>query len=211
MRRAFLLLIGFLSLSTVRATDEQTTLTLTLGILTDINSNPVADGSLLQIIASPDGTFSTPTTDSFLGFGSNNILLWSGGFSSVNTGIAGSTQQDVTINLTQNPVTNYAFVVRWYPSLTTSDTTPGATLYGEFGHPTDASWVIGANGASTPYSFLTQSADSSSPYPDSFGQASNTVSAVPEPSSYAILIGLFSLGMMLLHIWRRSRSASESA
>jgi hypothetical protein len=204
MRRICFLILGLLSLNTAWAS-SQVVLNLNFGILTDINSNPVSDNSLIQIIASPDSAFSGPSTTSFLGSNSNDILVWSGSFSSLSTGVQGSMQLEVTIDLAQYPVSSDAFVIRWFPSLTTSSTTPGTTTYGEFGYPTDTSWVIGAADTSTPYSFLTSSANG--PYPDSFGKA-DRITAVPEPSNYAIIVAIFSLGLLIKHGWQLAKSAA---
>jgi hypothetical protein len=183
----------------------------TVGILSDSLGNPLPDNALVQIIASPDTSFSQPTTTSFLDSGSNDILLGSISFDSSTSGVNGAAIISLSgIDLATYPVANDYLIIRWFPSLTTSSPTPGTTTYGEFGYANDVTWVAGNAGSSNSYFFKTTSYESG-PYSDSLGEASNTVSAVPEPSSYATVIGLFSLGLMLLQMRRRSRAGAKSA
>lgn len=197
-----LLLVGSvlgIAISQVRAASA--TLNFTLGILSDSTGTAIPDGSLLQVIAAPtSSTFANPTTTSFLGGSSDEYLLFSGSFNSSSIGISGATQQPVTIDLNTTPVGNYAILVRWYPSLTTSNSAPGSTTYGQFGYPEDSTWFIPSGGGTVGYSFLTTSAGGS--YPDSMGQASNTITPVPEPSSYALIIGFCTVLIAMRH--RRS-------
>lgn len=107
-------------------------------------------------------------------------------------------------DITTYPIANDFLIIRWYPSLTTADTTPGATTYGQYGYANDVTWVAGGDGTTTSYSFLTQSSGGGTSA-NSLGYASNTITAVPEPSSYAALVALFSLGLLIKH-WGRKDS-----
>lgn len=205
---SFLFLFGALVSITHASTIS---MDFTVGILSDSLGNPLPDNALIQIIASPDTTFSQPTTTSFLDSGSNDILLGNLSFDSSTSGVTGAAIISLSdIDLSIYPVASDYLIIRWFPSLTTSSTTPGTTTYGEFGYANDVTWVAGTAGSSNSYFFKTTSYESG-PNPDSLGQASNTVSPVPEPSSYATVIGLFSLGMMLLQIRRRARADAKSA
>jgi len=204
MRNRFLLpiLVGAMAVFSAKA--DTITMNLLVGVLANSSGTPLLDGSLLQVIASPDATFSTPTTDSFLGGNSNDILLKSISFDSSTTGVSGAMQLALTIDLADYPSQQIAgdyFVIRWFPSLTTSNLTPGSTSYGQFGYPdgTNPTWIIGSASSITSYTFRTTSAGGT--FADSTGYATN-ITAVPEPSSYAIIIALFSLGLLIKHSWR---------
>jgi hypothetical protein len=210
MNKSFLsaILLSFIA-GSVHA--DEITMSFTAGVLSNSLGTPISDGSLLQIIASPDTTFSAPTTTDFLGVSSNDILLWSGSMDSSTSGVSGVIiTPALHFDLATYPVSGDYLIIRWFPSLTTADTAPGATTYGEYGYNNDNTWIAGGASSTLSYSFLTQSSGAGSS-PDSLGYASNTVSPVPEPSSYATVIGLFSLGMMLLQIRRRARAAAKSA
>lgn len=185
-----------------------------LGVLSDSLGTPIPNGSLIQIIAAPTtSTFANPTTTDFLGGSSDEYVVYSGSFDSTTTGTPGAEIFGTDINLATFPVAGDALIVRWYPSLTTSNTTPGLTTYGQFGYPNNPSsldssntWVTPSGGGSVSFSFLTTSAGG--PYADSMGKASNTVSAVPEPSSYMVIIGICSALIGLR--FRRSAARAEA-
>lgn len=171
-------------------------------------------GALIQIIASPDITFTSPSASDFLG-GGNDILLWSGGFNNV-SGFPGA-MQIPTFTVDATSVSNYYLAIRWFPTLTTSATAPGAnTSYGQYAYGSDSAststtisgnpwqpWQITSSSGSLAPNFLTLSAGG--PSDNSLGYASNTITAVPEPSSYAALVALFSLGLLIKH-WGRKDS-----
>jgi hypothetical protein len=206
MKKPFLLLF-LLGATFLTAKADTLTMNLRVGVLSDSIGTAITNGSLLQIIASPDTTFSAPTSDSFLGSNSNDFLLKSISFDSSSTGVDGAMQIAITVDLAdyQTSITGDYFVIRWFPSLDVDTVTPGTTSFGEFGYPTDISWIIGSAGSSTPYSFRTTSVGG--PYPDSDGNAVH-ITAVPEPSSYAAIIAFFSLGLLIKHGWRRAKSAA---
>lgn len=187
-----------------------------LGILATSAGTPVLDNSLVQIIAAPTtSTFANPTATDFLGGSSDEYIVYSGAFdSSTSGGTPGAELFGVNIDLTTYPIAGDALIVRWYPSLTTSSSAPGLTTYGQFGYPNNPSsvdpsntWIAPSGGGSVAFSFLTTSAGG--PYPDSMGNASNTVSAVPEPSNYAVIIGICA-GLMALRYGRRAERTRAS-
>lgn len=184
-------------------------LDFTVGVLANSDGSLVlSDGALLQIIASPDTTFATPTTASFLGDNSNDVLLWQGSFDSNTSGTAGVMILSLpSIDLSTTPVAGDYLAVRWFPSLSgsTIPSSPGSTSYGQFDYSNDNTWIVVSSGYFN-YHFLTQSSGFGSS-PDSLGYASN-ITAVPEPSSYAAIVALFSLGLLIKHGWRRTKSAA---
>lgn len=179
-----------------------------VGVLADSTGTPIADGSLFQIIASPDTTFSAPTSTSFLGNGSNDVLVWSGGFDSSTVG-AGAGIADMAVNnidLSTYPIAGDYLTIRWFPTLTSSSLQPGdSTSYGQYGYLNDNSWIAGNAGSSTTYTFLTQSSGFGSAT-NSLGYASNTVTPVPEPSSSAIVIALCALAVTIHHRRRAAQA-----
>jgi len=172
-----------------------------VGVLADSSGTPITDGSLFQIIASPDTTFSAPTPTSFLGNSSNDVLVWSGGFDSSTVG-AGPGIADMAVNnidLSTYPIAGDYLTIRWFPTLTSSSLQPGAsTSYGQYGYLNDNSWIAGNAGSSITYTFLTQSTGIGSAT-NSIGYANNTVTPVPEPSSSAIVIALCALAVTIHH------------
>lgn len=173
----------------------QTTFNFAFGILANADGSPAPEGALIQIIAAPTvEDFGLPSPTSFLN-GTNETLLWSGGLdSSTNGDIPGSMFTAVTATVPQG----YALMLQWFPTLTISSLTPD---YGTpFGQYTDVSWVAPASGSTVTISFLTNSILPG--IPDAVGYA-NQLTAVPEPSTYALLAGMAMLGF----VWLRRRSA----
>jgi hypothetical protein len=197
-----------LTIAVVSSLRASISLDVSSGILTNSDGSVVVtDGKLFQIIASPDAVFSAPTTTSFLGNGSNDIVLWSGALnSSTNDNTPGSMVVSLSnIDLSTYPVANDYIIIRWFPSLDANASTPGTTTYGEygFGYTGGSSWKLGASGSYS-LSLVTTSAGGSSA--NSLGYASK-ITAVPEPSSYAVLVGLFSLGLFVWHGRRKTSVA----
>jgi len=195
--------------------DNSITFNFTAGILQNSDGTAVMpNGSLIQVIASPDTTFNAPTSTDFLG-GSNDVLLWSGAFSTSGTGTPGAMQiPTFSVDLSTSSVANYYLAIRWFPSLPSNASAPGSnTLYGEYGYGTDAFsldtsgenvWRIPSTSATIAPTFLTQSAGGNSD--NTLGYADN-ITAVPEPSSYAVIVALFSLGLLIKHSWRSKIAA----
>lgn len=205
--KSILALLSFLALSAV-ASAQTVTIVFYIGILSNGAGTPVADNSLVQLIASPDSTFAAPTTTAFTG--GNDVLFYTGGVdSSTVANTAGGTQISITgLDLAIYPIAGYKVALRWYPTLTVASSTPGAgTAYGQFDYNSDPSWVVpAANGSDTLYMLTTTAGGS---LPDTTGRATQTTpAAIPEPSTYAALAGLAALGAA---IWRKRRAAKMNA
>ena len=174
-------------------------LDFTVGILTgSTGTTPVANGALLQVIASADNVFATPTAGAFVG--GNDTILWSGGFDSGTTGVTGAMQ----VFLAELPAATYAgqyLVVRWYPTLTLGSSLTEGISFGQYGYPNDSAWVAPGGGGTSGYGLLTSSSGFGT-VPDLSGAATFTT-AIPEPTTIAVWTGLFALG---LAGWRRRRA-----
>jgi len=189
----------------------QATLNFYFGVLTDNNGTAIPDGSIVQILASYNGpAIGAATPIDFLGGDTGAVVLWQGGLDSSTSGLAGAASLTLQENLyaeAGNLTTGSTLYLRWYPSLAGTVTSPGVTLYGQYGYATtsgtalDSSWVVGGVGSATDYFFLTTSAGGS--LADSAG-AAVTSTAVPEPATTAALLG----GVGLIFGWfiRRKRS-----
>lgn len=206
MKKA-LLAIALAGLAVAQLRADTIHIDFALGVLATSNGTPVSDGSLVQIIAVPiSSTFANPTTTDFLGGSSDEYLVYSGAFdsSTVIPPQPGIETLGLDIDLGTTPIAGDALIVRWYPSLTTSSSAPGLTTYGQFGYPNNPSsldstntWIAPSGGGSVSFSFLTTSAGG--PYSNSMGNASFTVSAVPEPSNYVVIIGICAALIGLRH------------
>ena len=182
------------------------------GVLTNITGTTnVPVGGLLELIATPSGSvsnFAAPTPDSFVS--GDNIVVASFAMN-YNTGITGVTDNSfpLTLQNTLSPSSSTAFdqgdplLLRWYPSLTMSSTSPGlGTTYGQF--RTDATvdggnaWITPADGGTATLVLFTQSVGGSQV--NSTGYASNVV--VPESSSGALIL-IISIGAACLRRGRR--------
>jgi hypothetical protein len=182
MRRLLPLL---LLLSAVGVRAQTITIDFSLGVLSNASGTALADGALVQIIASADTTFAAPTGTAFVGGG--DILVYSVGLDSASGGMAGATViNQGALNLSSTAIAGHNLIARWFPTLTTSSSAPGyGTAYGQWGFPNDATWVAPAAGGTSSYSFLTTAASGSNA--DTLGRASLTTPAIPEPSTYAVL------------------------
>jgi len=188
------------------------TLNFYLGVLSDSSGTPIADGSMLQILASYNGSSIAPATvGSFLGGDAGATILWQGGFDSSVTGLAGATSLTLQVPLYSgagNVTSGSTLYVRWYPTVSGSSAAPGQTAYGQYGYASasgsllDASWVVQSVGSSSDYMLLTTSAGGTQP--DAAGQALASTSAVPEPSTTAAVLG--GLGLIAGWYFRRRKS-----
>ncbi len=204
----FLVAAGFLLTGPANAS---VTLSSTFGILYGDSSatDPLADGSLIQLIASTSGSsFSSPTAASFVS--GDDQIVSSFSFDSSTTGFPGAMLDTIIFDLTGGLATGNPLLLRWFPTLTTSSIAPGAgTLYGEF--RTDEfiddsiAWFIPADSSTSNLNLLTGAVGGS--LPESAGAAS-FVTAVPEPSTTAAIFAGFAL---LAMVWRTFSRGSLSA
>lgn len=180
----------------------------------------VANGMLLQILASPSGVFSAPTSSAYVT--GDNVLLGNFAMNS-NSGNAGETLTNAN-NLslaTFNLTVGEAVELRFYPNLsgTTVPATPTlGTTYGQVRSSTTESgqtdgsqtaWVIPAAGVTADLLYIT--ANDGGVYSNLSAQATNIVAAaIPEPSTYALFSGGF-LGLLGLCAWNRRKGLALMA
>lgn len=172
----------------------QSTITINfdVGVLANNSGIPVADGSLLQIIASPDVVFDAPSDASFIT--GNDLLIYSWAFDSATSGMNGVATFEMNVNLSQFPVVGHYLAVRWYPTLSSQSIAPGFnTFYGEYGYVQDSSWVAPAAGNIIGLQMITVALGGS--VADSLGQAA-LQTPIPEPSTYAAIFGALALGFV---------------
>jgi hypothetical protein len=163
-------------------------------------------GGLLQLIASPTGVFTSPTSSSFVT--GNDILVESFAMNYTNGGgTAPRAGEDAIFSAGGSNALQGGeeLQLRWFPGLTMASTSPGVgATFGayrsdnpETGNDSNGiPWTVPYFGETltTPdgYGFNTMLAGGSNP--ESAGYASFTVTAVPEPSAYAlaawILVGV---------------------
>ncbi len=193
-----ILVICFLLVGVISA---QATITINLGASMIYNADgttPEAEGMLVQLIASTtDNIFSSPTTGSFTGNSSDDLIL---GSFFVNSG-PGTVAQPLILTFSGNFNAGDLLLLRWFPTI--SGTTipaapPAGSAYGQFRTDivenfSNTTWVAPADGSTVDLNFLTTSGGGTEP--NSTGRASLTVTAIPEPSTYA-LFGFASVGLM---------------
>ena len=189
------------------------------GILKTANGAAVVpQGGLLQLIATPSGSisnFSAPTAGSFVS--GDNIIVAS--FSmNYNSGVTGETTNLLTNITLQNTGASSPtmfdagdpLLLRWYPTLTTASTAPGAgATYGQFRTDTAGdggnAWITPANGTNN-YAITLITVSDGGMQANTAGYANSVV--VPEPSTAAISgVGAFAL----LGLALRSRFGKQVA
>lgn len=182
-----------LALAVAGANAQSISVNFDVGILANNLGSPIADGSLLQVIASSDATFADPTDSAFVG--GNDLLIYSLAFDSSTTGTPGIASFAMNIALSQFAVAGQNLMIRWYPTLSTQSSAPGFnTFYGEFSVIQDSSWVAPSAGNTIGLQLLTMSTGGGA-LADAVGYASK-VTPVPEPATYAALIGALALGFV---------------
>lgn len=192
-----LLIIGFLLVSCVAARADFT-INLGASMLYMANgTTPAPVGTLVQLLASTtDNIFSPVTAGSYTGGSSDDVVLSS---FAINSG-PGSVAQPITISFAAFPNLTVGdfLLLRWYPTLPAGTASPPAgTPYGQFRidiveNFSTIAWVVPADGSINTLNFLTTSAGGTQP--ESAGRASLVVSAIPEPSTVALL-GLSVIGL----------------
>lgn len=190
------------------AAQASVTINLFAGTLFNSNgSTPMADGQLIQLIASQgDSVFapvvsgSFPTEGSLIGGGgSDDILVKS--FPLVSFG-PGNESDAIIFNLTP-AISGKAFIIRWFPTLVASATSIAAgTPYGEY---RDSSFILPTTDGTYGFTFSTVSGFGA--LPDALGVAN--LAAIPEPSTYVLLGGLAALGLAV--VYRRRVSGGKLA
>src|SRR5262249_22178904 len=97
-------------------------------------STPMPDGGLLQLVTSTtDNTFTAPTASSFTGASSDDMVVASYVMDHNSGGGFGDSLQQITLNYSGNFGAGDLLLLRWWPTLGGSATTPGAgTTYGQF-------------------------------------------------------------------------------
>lgn len=205
---------GMLALMSARSHAQGTS-----SIILTSGSLAIPDGDLVQVLGDTTSTFGAPTPTSFEGTDPNEVLLASFAMNDTDTGIPGVFQGTITFNLGTGageiPAGSF-LLLRWYPTLTTAATVPGAnTPYGQFssstqeypGDPnpqTTIPWTVPSFGEfNYDVWFLTANEDSNGPSApvnppaNSAGLANYTV-AVPEPTTLSLMAGAFGIGAMAL-------------
>ena len=158
-------------------------------------TTPVPDGTLIQLIgASTIGGLTGPTSSSFIS--GTEVLIASGTVLGGTFVGPGSGTTDFAPGILSLPA-NEVLMLQWFPTLTSGASAPGAnTYYGFYGAMNDGTWVVPSSGSLTgTFSFYTSSIGGS--LSDSIGAATyHTAAAVPEPSTYAAIFGLFAVGVV---------------
>ena len=162
----------------------------TIGLL-ELIASPVT-------IATPDGVFTPPTSNSFVTGGDILVQKFSMNYSD-GPGEAGL-DAIFAVGGTNALKAGYALQLRWFPGLTLASTSPGIDAnYGAYRSDTPESgpdsggiaWFVPSVGETltTPngYGFATMLAGGSNP--ETAGRAIYTVTPVPEPSSGGWLLG----------------------
>ena len=214
MKKIFLLLTCFFGVSSALHA-QSISFEINAGLLENTTgTTPEPNGGLLQLIASPSGTFSAPTSTSYVT--GDNVLLTSFAMNS-NGGATGYTSNDFnnfSLKTSSYTITaGEAIMLRFYPSLTLAAQPAAPTLATTYGQVrssmaetgiTDNSqtaWVIPSAGSTVDFDYVTVSAGQGGTYANTSAYATNVVlaGAIPEPSTYALLgcglAGLIALRM----------------
>ena len=199
MKQTILALCCLLS-SAAAVYADTSSASLDAGILRNtLGTAVVPNGALLQVIVSPSGTFSAPTSSSYVT--GDNILI--GSYAMNSNGGAGETLQTVNFTLSATVVAGESVLLRFYPSLTLANMPTAPTLsttYGqvrsstiEFGgtkDPTETAWVVPSASKAVDFNYITSDNGGTAAYTPASADATQTVLigvVVPEPSTYALL------------------------
>jgi hypothetical protein len=182
---------------------------------------PVPIGGLLQLLASPTGTFGSPTTSSFAG--GNDVIVenFAMNYNSGTTGEVTITFSSISLSAA-GVSAGEDLILRWYPTLTysvaTNYQTTGPSLLTTYGQarsdtiefspavdPSETIWVVPAAGSTVDLDYITTSDGGS--YSNTSGYAANLVTGVPEPSTWALAGSAFGF-MIALRAWSRRSGAT---
>ena len=201
-------IVGFAALI-ISASACFATVTINLGggeLFQSDGTTPIPAGALLQLVASTaDNVFTLPTPTSFTGGSADDIVVAS--FAAPDN--SGFFAQPVVLTLSGNLDAGDPLLLRWWPSLTVSSSTPGTgATFGQF--RTDATenfstsgWVVPSDGSTITLNFLDMAGGGTEP--NSAGTASFTTTAVPETST--VVCGSLCAALLLVHAIRRKRFA----
>jgi hypothetical protein len=165
-------------------------------------TSPIPAGSLLQLVASTsDSVFTSPTPTSFTGGSADDIVVAS--FAAPDN--SGSFAQPITLNLSGSLDAGDPLLLRWWPSLTISASTPGTgATFGQFRTDatenfSDSGWFVPADGSNIALNFLDTAGGGTEP--NSAGTASFSTTAVPETST--VMCAGLCAALLLIHAIRR--------
>jgi len=209
VKKPLLLVASILALITAQGHADTVTITLEAAQLQTSGSAAIPNGALIELLGDTSTTFGAPTASSFTGTDPNEAVLWSGTANSTTLGIAGSFRDAITITLdasgtAQGSLQSYVgadLLLRWYPTLTASSSTPGSgTTYGQFSttaveNSSNIAWVVPSSGAYN-LNFVTSNEGGSEP--SSAGVANLVIGAIPEPGTLSLMAGAFALGVSVL-------------
>ena len=192
-------------------------LKITAGLLENSAGTAVEpDGGLLQLIASPSGTFSPPTSSSYVS--GDNTVVESFAMNS-NGGTSGLSVNALnSLALSSNFTSGESLLLRFYPSLTAAGMPAAPTLGTTFGEvrssttefgptvdPSETAWFVPSGGSTVDLDYVTSSAGGT--YANDSAYATDIVGAtVPEPST-GVLFGCGLLGLIGLRFRRPSARA----
>lgn len=193
------LLSSLLLLAAALPTQAGVTLSLTIGELDKFDGTPLSENSLLQlIISTTDSSFAAPLPGAFVS--GDDFIVKSFGLDSSTTGVAGAFSTVISFDLGVNNITaGDQILLRWYDAPASSVTATAGMRYGQirFDNATadgSAAWTVPSDGGTIDLVFLSAKAGGSSS--DTLGVASSVV--IPEPSTYAAILGGLTLGVVAL-------------
>lgn len=165
--------------------------------LYDSTDTPLADGKLVQLVASTtDATFSAPTAGSFVS--GDDVVIASFALDSSIVGVPGSFQEAVTIDTTNftNLTAGDSLMLRWFDiDYVSGQTSPGNAHFGQFRTDSivdgsDSGWFLPGTG-SVSLNFVTSGNSGSQ-----LESAGAAATAVPEPATYSLFLGLLAFAVI---------------
>lgn len=202
MKRFLILLLVLGSALSAKAT---ITINIGGGMLYNADgSTPIAAGMLVQLVASTtDNIFSAPTPGSFTGNSSDDIVLAS------IVSDPGTFASALVLTYSGNFNAGDLLMLRWFPTISGTMIPPGppaGSAYGQFRtdlveNNSTIAWVAPTDGSTNNLFFLTMALGGAEP--ESAGVANMTVTAIPEPTTFA-LVGLSVVGLAAYSRRRRS-------